>query len=154
MASPATITLPLNVAEVHKSTPPEFQWGIGAHWQLSCDDGIPRILPSLFDTLLINVPSIAQCSGDYSAGQIVSSSELAGTFATSCGGGANGTISASWDLLTCVAGQACSTGVDCQLGLTACNGGVETCEPAGTAADGTACGPGGTLTCTAGVCGP
>jgi hypothetical protein len=106
-------------------------------------------MPALFDTMFIN---LTQCAGDYAPGQVVSSSELKGGYTKDCG--LQGSVTATWDLLTCVAGQACATGVDCELGLTACAGGVESCTPAGPAPDGTACGPGGALVCSGGACIP
>jgi len=141
-----TKTLPLNFAEVHKGTPPVFRWGIGVVWQLSCSDGTALPLPAQFDTMYINLTG---CPGSYGDGQLVSSTELSGMYTKDCGAG--GIVTASWDLLTCFAGQPCSTGVDCRLGLTACNGGLESCADAGPASDGTPCSFG---TCTAGVCGP
>ena len=90
------MTLPLNVAEAHKSTPPVFRWGIGVHWTLSCDDGSSPVLPALFDTMGIN---LTRCPGDYASGQVVSSDQLAGTFAKDCG--LDGAVSATWDLRSC-----------------------------------------------------
>jgi hypothetical protein len=150
-----TVTTLQNVANAHKRAPPEFQWGLGANWSVTCDDGKTRVLPAIFDTMGINPP---MCPGDYSAGQIVSSDQLAGTFVKDCG--LSGTVSATWDLRSCWQTDpstglptACSTGVDCRLGTLDCSGGgAGTCVDAGPAPDPTPCGTALAGTCTSGVC--
>jgi hypothetical protein len=141
-ADQPTQTLPMNVAEVHKSTPPVFRWGLGVSWALTCDDG-PRVMPALFDTMGINPPS---CPGDYTA-QSVSGTELSGAYTKDCGTG--GLVTATWSL-SCAASQVCTSG-DCTLGLTVCSGGVQSCVGSDPAPDGTPCSLG---TCSGGICLP
>lgn len=144
--APATVTLPLNVAEAHKSVPPVFRWGIGARWSLACSDGSTVVMPALFDTMSIN---LTRCAGSYAPGQVVASDRLAGSFATDCG--ADGSVTGTWDLRSCWDGRTCSTGVECRDGITQCTAGVQTCVDAGPSLDATACGTTG-WTCLGGVC--
>lgn len=144
-----TMTLPLNVAEVHKGAPPVFRWGLGVTWSATCTDGVgewSQLVPALFDTMSINLTS---CFGEYAPGQIVASDRLAGSYTSDCG--PDGAVTATWDLLSCTPGLACQTGVECQVGTTACSGGVQSCVSS-PATDGTACGAGGAGTCTSGAC--
>lgn len=146
-----TKTLPFNFAEVHKSEPPVFRWGIGVFWTLTCTAPGPvvttELMPAMFDTMSINPPL---CPADYLDGQIVSASQLSGTYTKDCGVG--DTISATWDLRTCAPGLGCDPGVDCRLGLTACTAGIQSCADAGVAPDGTGCGVAGAGVCTGGAC--
>ncbi len=148
----STVTLPFSVAEVHKSAPPVFRWGIGASWELTCTAPggavTTELLPALFDTMSIN---LTRCAGDYAAGQVVEANRLAGTYTTDCG--VEGTVSATWDLLGCVVGLQCASGTECRLGTTACDAaGAQSCVDGGSAPNGTTCGAAGTGTCTDGVC--
>lgn len=143
-----TMTLPLNVAEVHKSGP-VFRWGLGVTWAATCTDGVgewSQLVPALFDTMSINLTS---CVNEYAPGQMVTSERLTGAFTSDCG--PDGAVTATWDLLSCTAGLACQTGVECQVGTTACSGGVQSCVST-PVTDGTACGAGGAGTCEAGAC--
>jgi hypothetical protein len=142
-----TLTLPLNVAEAHKSAPPVFRWGLGVHWTLSCSDGSKPLLPAIFDTMGINPPV---CPGAYDAGQVVSATALTGVFRKDCD--VSGHVWAGWDLRACVTGLPCSTGTDCRLGITTCDAGLPACVDAGPAPDGTACGPLGAWVCSALQC--
>lgn len=154
----ATKTLPLSIAEVHKSTPPVFRWGIGASWTLTCTAPggavTVRELPALFDTLSINLTHCG--AGAYGAGQVVTPARVAGSYTIQVAGGgecgASGHVYAGWDLAACVDGAACLLGADCRLGATVCAAGIATCVDAGPAPDGTACGPGGASLCSAAIC--
>ncbi|BDG05251.1 hypothetical protein [Anaeromyxobacter oryzae] len=148
----ATLTLPFSVAEVHKSAPPVFRWGIGATWELACTApggaATTELLPALFDTMSIN---LTRCGGDYAAGQVVEADRLAGTYTKDCG--VEGRVSATWDLRTCATGLPCAL-PDCRAGVTACDAatGVQSCVDAGTfVAAGTECGTGEVCT-AAGAC--
>jgi hypothetical protein len=148
----ATKTLPLSVAEAHKSSPPVFRWGIAASWKLTCTapGGAVTVvdLPTQFDTLGIN---LTRCgAGTYGAGQIVSTSQVSGSFVTDCA--TDGHVYADWNLMACAPGLACSTGVDCRLGTSTCTAGVQACVDAGPAPDGTSCGPAGAYVCSATQC--
>lgn len=150
-ADPRTRTLSVNAAEAHKSTPPVFRFGIGGQWTLGCSDGSTRTLPALFDTMgILSSLNGTRCSGSYAAGQVVTAAELSGSYTTSCG--AEGSITASWSLLACAPSQACSTGVECEQGLTACTGGVSACVYSGPVLDPVPCGPAAAGTCSGGVC--
>lgn len=150
VATSATVTLPASVAELHKSTPPVFRWGLGASWPLTCTspDGTVtgRQLPALFDTLSIN---LTRCAGSYAAAQVVGAQQVAGAYTTDCG--AEGLVSASWDLRACLEGVSCVP-ADCRLGLTQCPGGLQVCADDGPAPDGTPCGADGSRVCAAQAC--
>jgi hypothetical protein len=146
VADPATLTLSPGVAEVHKSNPAVFRWGLGVHWTLACDDGSTRVMPALFDTMFVNPPTVG-CSGDYDAGQVVSPASLRGAYTKDCG--TAGSVRATWDL-ACAENQVCASG-ECTTGLTACSGAVQSCVGATPVPDGTPCSLG---SCSAGVCLP
>ncbi|WP_242393489.1 hypothetical protein [Anaeromyxobacter oryzisoli] len=148
-----TKTLPFSVAELHKSAPPVFRWGIGATWTLTCTAPggavTTELLPALFDTMSIN---LTRCAGAYSPDQVVAADRLAGTYTKDCG--LDGIVSATWDLRACVAGLQCALAAECRTGVTACDAatGVQSCVDAGAAPNGSACGAGGAGVCTDGVC--
>jgi hypothetical protein len=142
-----TKTLPFNLAEAHKSTPPVFRWGIGVHWTLTCDAApTERLMPAMFDTMFIN---LTRCPADYAPGQVVSADQLAGAYTKDCG--ADGLVSATWDLRACVAGLDCLP-AECRLGVTACDAGIQSCVETDVAPNDTACGAGGASVCSEGLC--
>ncbi len=133
-----TKTLPFNFAEVHKSEPPVFRWGIGVFWTLTCTAPGPvvttELMPAMFDTMSINPPL---CPADYlrRADRLGGPARPARTPRTAASDGA---VSATWDLRTCVAGPRLRPRRRLpRSGETACTAGVQSCVDAGAAPDGT-----------------
>jgi hypothetical protein len=146
-----TKTLPPNIAELHKSSPPVFRWGINVAWNLRCTAPggavTTRLVPTLFDTMYIN---LTRCGGFYEPGQIADPAHLKGAYTSNCG--AEGLVSASWDLRACVAGVRCEMPTACREGVTVCTDGVQSCVDAGVSPNGTVCGPTPTLVCSEAQC--
>jgi hypothetical protein len=143
--------LPPNVAEIHKGFPAVFRWGLAVHWSLTCTapgGGVTtRLLPTQFDTMFI---ALTRCPGLYDAGQIADPAHMLGAYTSDCG--AEGRVTATWDLRACIAGAACQVAGDCRLGEVVCTDGIGSCVDAGPAPNGTACGPGEAFVCSEQQC--
>jgi hypothetical protein len=128
-----TKTMQLNVAEITKTDPAIFRWGIGTYWSLSCTATsgavTTRLMPALFDTMYIN---LTRCGGYYESGQIATPEHMQGTYTKNCG--FDGYVSGTWDLRHCVEGLPCDPGGVCRAGTTVCTAGIASCVDAGPAA--------------------
>lgn len=83
-----------SIAEIHKSSPPRFRWGINGHWNLTCSDESRLFVSTNFDTLGITNRG---CARDYVSAYTVEQEHLRGRYEIDCG--AKGTVTAAWELV-------------------------------------------------------
>ena len=91
--SVSTLELPASIAEIRKSPPAQFRWGINGHWDLACTDASAAFVSTNFDSL--GITNIG-CSRGYSGAFTISSALVQGTYLIDCGAG--GSVSATWSL--------------------------------------------------------
>jgi len=150
--STPTITMPMSIAEVVKSSL-KFRWGLNGLWGLACTDNstgatFSRVIGTAFDTMQIN---LVTCPGTYVGTQTVGPGELAGSYTSDCG--AQGQVTASWDFLTCSPGATCQSSSPCLTATITCPSGpsgAPVCADTGNSPDGAACGA--SEVCSAGAC--
>jgi hypothetical protein len=153
VAAPETPALAIreNIAEARNATgtkPRQLWWGTSGHWNLSCG-GAPTLLTMAFDTVGINYLGCTRPDAAAIATQVMGPDRLAGSYAIDCGGGRG--VTASWDFLNAVCGQACGTSTNpCIPQTWDCSSGNRSCVTGAPLADGTPCGDG--QTCNAGQC--
>ncbi|WP_176064551.1 hypothetical protein [Anaeromyxobacter diazotrophicus] len=154
--TPDAPTLPLltNIADLLPNpNPTKFEWGVSGHWNLTCTSsggaGSSATQLFAFDTSGESGGSTLGCTRTYSGTPIFSGTLVQGTMLVDCG--ARGTLLASWNFQSCLAGTACTPANACHTGAISCSTGAPVCADSGTSlADGTACGTG--QVCLAGAC--
>ena len=93
-AGPATIEMPVSIAEIRESPlPVQFRWGINGFWYVSCADGSSDYVSTNFDSLgITNIGCLRTALGQ------ISTDGVSETYTIDCGAG--GSITATWNLTT------------------------------------------------------
>lgn len=134
---------------------PSFEWGVAGAWDLQCTPASGPVFAD-FAALVFDTAGVShiRCARSYSATPTIGLDHVAGTYLIDCG--ADGTLTGTFDFVTCTPGVACQPPDPCQTGTSSCDTGASTCVATGAAVDGTSCGTyqacsGGVCTCTAGA---